>query len=505
MFELPVNAESCELPNLILNQSSCIAGLCACLRQIIKLASQSNVQHWCHNLLGFKDSCLLACAETSTWTKFCEIDLISTLKQFTKDPYTSELPPNIVRFEAHMAQPVRLHNIKKYTTSKKFILENLILKDECNSTLEHCYAEGSFMTLADLIIFICFHILFMFLEKEKLFKLLPLTGKWYNRIRETERIEKCLNIFPREIKNISATDYLPPILSDHQSLYKSDAKRYKPKSKWFTKQEDVEKSLELSRKIIINSKFTSVTDLNDFQIDWNKIPAEATPEGGLLPLKRLQKKFHQLENLCKPVIKLASPGDVIVDFCSGSGHLGILVAYLLPQCTIVLLENKEISLNRSKERVKKLKMTNIKFFQCNIDYFKGSFNIGMSLHACGVATDLVIQHCLRQSAIFVSCPCCYGSIQDCHHITYPRSNIFKSKINLRDYLILCHAADQTHDEKNIKTKQGYDCMFIIDTDRKLQAEQYNYTVYLTKLTPETCTPKNHLLIGVPKNKSVNIY
>jgi hypothetical protein len=30
-----------------------------------------------------------------------------------------------------------------------------------------------------------------------------------------------------------------------------------------------------------------------------------------------------------------------------------------------------------------------KLFQGNMDYFSGKFDIGVSLHACGVATDLV--------------------------------------------------------------------------------------------------------------------
>lgn len=65
-------------------------------------------------------------------------------------------------------------------------------------------------------------------------------------------------------------------------------------------------------------------------------------------------------------------------------------------------------------------------FQCNLDYFKGSFDIGVSLHACGVATDLVIQQCIMNKASFVCCPCCYGSIQDTHLLNYPLSKKFQN-------------------------------------------------------------------------------
>ena len=60
-----------------------------------------------------------------------------------------------------------------------------------------------------------------------------------------------------------------------------------------------------------------------------------------------------------------------------------------------------------------------------MDYYMGKFNVGVCLHACGVATDLVLQRCLDNKASFVICPCCYGGIQDTHTMTYPRSAAFK--------------------------------------------------------------------------------
>ena len=58
--------------------------------------------------------------------------------------------------------------------------------------------------------------------------------------------------------------------------------------------------------------------------------------------------------LCYPIVghplgPAWSP--VVVDFCSGGGHLGILVAHLLPRATVCLVENKEESLRRAVERV----------------------------------------------------------------------------------------------------------------------------------------------------------
>ncbi|CAN8208994.1 unnamed protein product [Coccothraustes coccothraustes] len=135
---------------------------------------------------------------------------------------------------------------------------------------------------------------------------------------------------------------------------------------------------------------------------------------------RALRKQQQLNNLVAAVTKLAKPGDLIVDFCSGGGHVGIVLAYMMPSCQVVLIENKELSLIRAKDRSDELGLNNIWFIQANLDYFNGTFNIGVALHACGVATDMVIEHCLRARAAFVISPCCYGFIQNTLKFKYPR-------------------------------------------------------------------------------------
>ncbi|XP_058795228.1 glutathione S-transferase C-terminal domain-containing protein homolog isoform X2 [Phymastichus coffea] len=470
--EMSEIASGCELPNLEESDSNCIAGLCATLR-------------------GFKESCLLACSEASVWTRFCEIDIISMLRTIVQD---SILPVALVRFEHHMTQPMRVHNIYKYTMSKK-IAGNVVTQNRADLP-EHTFAEGMILSLADIIVFVCIHMLFNFIDKKQVHELIPLTLKWYNNLLTKEHILRSLNVFCIEeltSRNVICNYSLPVV--ENQSLYKSDPKRYKPRNRIYTRQEDIDSSLDkvksIELKVMLDKPFV---DEEDF--DWDSVPQDATPVKDL-PSNRLQRKFQQLESLCKPILKLAKTGDTIVDFCSGGGHLGILLAYLLPKCNLILLENKAESMNRAKTRVARLSLRNVKFYQSNLDYFKGHFDIGTCLHACGVATDLVLQQCIDKNAAFVCCPCCYGSVQDCHRIVYPRSRVLTEVLDKRSYLVLGHAADQTHDVENVKTKQGYECMTIIDTDRKMQAAEHGYQVYLNKLTPDSCSPKNHLLIGLP--------
>lgn len=514
-------ARTCQLPVMLVGDgTTCVAGLCAVLRQIVKSTVVQSSGHKCHSLLGFRQGCLAACAESSVWTRFCEVDIINTVKNLMcKDflPNLVILPEDVVRFEIHMGQPLRIHNIHKrnqdYVNSKrsthlkskkrpqgmiegKHIEMGQILEVE----LEHCFAEGPVMTLADVILFPCLHIILQAIRSVYLQPYIPLIMQWYERVKLQDGVEESVGII-RDIPNKIVDDlYVKYILPDvpKQSLYKSDAKRYKPRNRIFTRQEDVETSLKVVEELGIIIEWQEYPFGCELEFDWGAVPYEAHPEGSQLPTFRLERKGQQLENLAKAVLKVAKPGHTIVDFCSGSGHLGIILAYLLPRCQIVLLENKEESLARAHQRVLKLKLTNVTFCQCNLDYFCGDFDVGVSLHACGVATDLVIQRCISQNAVFICCPCCYGSVQNNHILTYPRSQVFRdSAMTLHEYLVLGHSADQTHDEHNAKTDQGKICMGIIDTDRCLQAKEAGYSVTLAKLIPESCTPKNNLLVGIP--------
>lgn len=51
---------------------------------------------------------------------------------------------------------------------------------------------------------------------------------------------------------------------------------------------------------------------------------------------------------------------------------------------------------------------------------KSGFIFQVALHACGVATDMVIEHCIKTRASFVTCPCCYGFIQNTSKFNFPK-------------------------------------------------------------------------------------
>ncbi|XP_045573572.1 glutathione S-transferase C-terminal domain-containing protein-like [Salmo salar] len=146
---------------------------------------------------------------------------------------------------------------------------------------------------------------------------------------------------------------------------------------------------------------------------------------------RAARKRQQLNNLVAMVTELAGPGDTVEDFCSGGGHVGIILAHTLPDCQVILIENKEESLVRGKVRSAELGLTNIGFIQANLDYFTGPFHIGVALHACGVVTDMVVEQCIQAGATFVVSPCCYGFVQNTLRFTFPRSKRFLETLSYK--------------------------------------------------------------------------
>ncbi|XP_018567076.1 glutathione S-transferase C-terminal domain-containing protein homolog [Anoplophora glabripennis] len=497
LTSLPEVTSCCVWP-IIVSKKNVAAGLCSVARLLVKKSEKTQVRA----LLGFREACLLACSESSVWTRFCEVDAISTAKKLILDEYFVDrkfyLPEDVARFEFHMSKPVRMHNVYKAARERnndKDINSSIPIQE---LNLTHSYGEGMTMTLADVILFPCYKIFFSKCPLDLLRDKIPLTIEWFRRM---ERCDLPTLKFMLTSTTIKTNEIVEPRFAKH-SLYTADPSRYRPEKRIYTKQNDIDvavKAVSPLENEIVNEILPFGHDL---AFDWSEIPLEANPSGGALPEKRAKRKQEQLENLVKAVVKIAGNKRYrIVDFCSGSGHLGILLAVLLPNCDVVLVENKECSLSRARERVAKLELGNVIAVQSNLDYFCGDFDIGVTLHACGVATDLVIQNCVEKNAHFVVCPCCYGGIKDCHHLKYPRSKQFqKLDLGYKNYLSLAHAADQTHEADNAKTKQGYLCMDIVDTDRRLFAQSCDYKVHLGKLQPTSCTNKNNLLIGLYRGK-----
>ncbi|XP_069781845.1 glutathione S-transferase C-terminal domain-containing protein isoform X5 [Narcine bancroftii] len=474
--ELPPVVRSCRLPAVMeRNGNFCRAGLAVVLRYIIQRACDvDSNRRDVSELLGFKKTCLKACAEVSQWTKLCEISIPLAVESFLRNNQGHRaIPSEILHLEQKLGEPVRVHNDDKIRRQKL----KQWSRDKNKMLIKKGSDGGSGFSNegADIIKYLSEESKES--ENASLELRTALSKLSMEHIPAVTRREQCC------IRKVKSTD-LPPL--EHvfaEGLY-------------FTLTDVVLfPCLHYFFENGISARFTP-HPCPSLSQDWSNLPVAAHPIEGKLTSERALRKQQQLDNIISIVTNLAKTGDTIVDFCSGGGHLGIVLAHTLPSCQVILVENKEESLVRAKDRCDELGLQNIWFLQTNLDYFTGPFEIGVALHACGVATDMVIDHCIMAQAAFVICPCCYGFIQNTVKYTFPRSQKFKNVLSNKEHMVLCRFADQTAVQLPAERQLiGKKCMGLVDLDRSWAAEEHGYTVYVTSMEPDSCSPKNNLIVG----------
>ncbi|XP_064191241.1 glutathione S-transferase C-terminal domain-containing protein [Anguilla rostrata] len=558
--DLPVLVKSCRLPAVLdTGGRFCRAGLAVVLRHIIgRTCEREPSRKDVEALLGFKKTCLKACAEVSQWTRLCELSIPSAVEEFLRLPGDGDpqVPAAILLLERKLAEPVKVHNDdkirrqklqlqqKKSSNSQKTsapeapppeVSDGLELstalaklsKVEVQSPstrgpsdirkvkttelppLEHVFAEGLFFTLTDVVLLPCVHSYLASLQQRACSKpvQLPLLGRWYHRVQEVPGVR-------RAAEDCGIAFLSPQALGSGLQQGAAVLAGVEPEPEPEPERESGEKT----EVAFTGGPRPTVTKLKErgiaavfsphpcphWTLDWESLPAAVNPTEGKMSDVRALRKRQQLNNLVAMVTRLARSGDTVVDFCSGGGHVGIALAHTLPDCQVVLIENKEQSLVRAESRCAELGLRNVGFVQTNLDYFTGSFQIGVALHACGVATDMVMDLCVRAGAAFVVSPCCYGYIQNTLKFTFPRSQKFSDTLSYKEHMILCRFADQTDvqlppDRRSI----GKQCMGLVDLDRSWRAEAHGYSVRVMTMEPDSCSPKNNMLVGVPAGQNFN--
>nr|SVE75751.1 EOG090X0615 [Daphnia hispanica] len=381
------------LPLLVAGESEnfsrlTVSGLAAVSRHLMKESDDPVVI----KSLGFRGNCLQAPAECSIWTSFCEVQMVqSTIHFLTQHQQEGviEIPKSLVKLEEHLKQPIRMHNVvKRFQTDQQSLATGQLKQEEiqklAGALLDHCYVEGPDMTLADLILYPCITLLSDRLSTlgVQLANHLPRVGAWLTTMKP---------VVSQAWKNTVGETPLPDIGSlriqpqptvkiprvKEISLYKKDtARRAGPVGNLSS--EEIAKVIDLLKKQRLmwldddnGGRMTSdlpeglishidVDDCSDFvaKIDWSSLPDPAHPQQGHVPGSRLDRKIQQLDGMATAVIEAVSEGDVIVDFCSGGGHLGIILAHLLPHCHVIMVDNKEESVRNARRRVAQLKLNN---------------------------------------------------------------------------------------------------------------------------------------------------
>ncbi|XP_074252635.1 glutathione S-transferase C-terminal domain-containing protein isoform X3 [Saimiri boliviensis] len=535
--QLPPIVQNCCLPAVVERSDNfCRAGLAVVLRHIIQKSYEADpLKKELLELLGFKKTCLKACAEVSQWTRLCELTIPLAIENFLRESSDQPLniPVEILQLEKKLSEPVRVHNDDKLRRQKlkqqkadeaephltkgkakskvhtqetseeldsaskslelKVAFSKLTVQEEPATTnrepshirkakasdlppLEHVFAEGLYFTLADIVLLPCIHHFLVIICKKFSEKLVefPLLTSWYQRIQEVPRVKiaasKCGIQFLHLPELLTTSTEHHPNLSEVPGVEEQNDPLFigGPRP---TMAKLMEKGIEV---------MFSPHPCPTWTLDWNVLPAAVSPKEGKMSSDRALRKQQQLNNLVY------------------MGHVGIVLAHMLPSCQVTLIENKELSLIRAKKRSNELGLNNIWFIQANMEYFTGMFNIGVALHACGVATDMVIEHCIKTRASFVTCPCCYGFIQNTSKFNFPKSEQFKKTLSYKEHMILCRFADQTAAQLPPQRRLiGKQCMCLVDLDRARAAEECGYSVQVISMEPESCSPKNNMIVGIP--------
>jgi hypothetical protein len=278
---------------------------------------------------------------------------------------------------------------------------------------------------------------------------------------------------------------------------------------------------------------------------WNLLPPAARVQGNGL---RSVRKEQQLRSLLQCVVAMLPHDSAlhhpysIVDFGGGSGHLSIPLALLFPHCQVVVVDLKAPSLRLVHEKAlrfsdtkcdeecfmypKKTDVTehdhtkracrgipNLFTYHGSMERYPDHFDLGVSLHACGEASDLVLRACARVNAQMVVAPCCVGKLnrrvlnpyvyhatgENIPTIAYPQSLAFQNIILApEDWDAIAKAADYSDwDEMKIsRNATRRTAKALLETDRLLfLQEQYQYCTALVRMDPWEASPKHDILLA----------
>ncbi len=316
----------------------------------------------------------------------------------------------------------------------------------------------------------------------------------------------------------------------------------------------------------------------------------ARPLPGTLPPSRVGRKRDQVMNMCvlaAPVVRAGvarwrrkqqqngggggagraghqAPRRrfTVVDFCCGSGWQSLPLAARFPAARFLLVDCKAESLHVARQRSARAGLGNVECVCATIEeaLVGVAFDLGLALHACGQASDVCMDLCLRAGAAFVVAPCCVGKVQAGARYTvsrgggghadplpapeYPRSAAARAAMTRAQFDSVAKAADFGHgrdvaagagqqgrsgggddstnpahrrlgraialgsggggaNAERRKQKKSWArerrlCKSLVEWDRATACcEGHRFRVWLTVMEPPSCTPKNDLMLGLP--------
>lgn len=237
-------------------------------------------------------------------------------------------------------------------------------------------------------------------------------------------------------------------------------------------------------------------------LHWRSAPPSTNPVH-FMAAGRAQRKQLQIDNMVHCLgllLARVEPGRVvtIVDFCSGSGHLGLAIAHRHRDVRVVLVEKNQWAAATAARRILDSGLQDrMRAVHCSLEDFEEDFDIGCGVHACGGLSDMIHLKCLHARAMYLLCPCCVGKIRHCD-VEYPRSLKFRQLLSGAEYLALASIGDYGEwDFTSDVAVERRMCKSFIETDRNQAALEENYQTFLYQMIPRDCTTKSDMILGFP--------
>ena len=104
-----------------------------------------------------------------------------------------------------------------------------------------------------------------------------------------------------------------------------------------------------------------------------------------------------MENFAS-LLAAASPlsGSTVVDFGCGSGNLLLPLAHTFPALRFVGVDLKPKAIELLEQRAAEANLSNVQAYVTSIEAYAGQYDVAISLHACGPASDAVLWSALKQ-------------------------------------------------------------------------------------------------------------
>lgn len=263
---------------------------------------------------------------------------------------------------------------------------------------------------------------------------------------------------------------------------------------------------------LFSQPFTVKSPVAAMEIDFQNLPPGLDPSHGDLVPERARYKRQQLASVLGWILatpQLLRSGDRVVEFGGGSGHLGLSVAYRRPDVHVTIIELRPHGAGLARARAAELKLDNVTIVHGDMGDFDphAAFDLGLGLHPCGFLTDRILRRCVAAGAAACIVPCCYGQlVHNYQGGTLPRQPLLAKACPSETFATVLRSADHNvrvgkhhyFDERQFRAAKL--CMQLVDADRLLWMEENGYRCAMGSLTPLQCSPKNNVIIALPRQR-----